>query len=153
MNQLSVRLKKVKPGAIAPTYATPGSAACDLSACLDEPVTLHPGDIAAIPTGIALSSGRDDIVALVYGRSGLGTKHGVTLANSVGVIDSDYRGEIRVSLINRGREDFTVHPGDRIAQLMFAPVLHAVFEMVETLDDTVRGEGGFGSTGISAAKS
>lgn len=153
MNQLSVRLKKVKPGAIAPTYATPGSAACDLSACLDEPVTLHPGDIAAIPTGIALSSGRDDIVALVYGRSGLGTKHGVTLANSVGVIDSDYRGEIRVSLINRGREDFTVHPGDRIAQLMFAPVLHAVFEMVETLDETERGEGGFGSTGISAAKS
>ncbi len=153
MNQLLVRLKKVKPGAIAPTYATPGSAACDLSACLDEPVTLHPGDIAAIPTGIAISSGRDDIVALVYGRSGLGTKHGVTLANSVGVIDSDYRGEIRVSLINRGREDFTVHPGDRIAQLMFAPVLHAVFEEAETLDETARGEGGFGSTGISAAKS
>lgn len=152
MNQLLVRLKKVKPGAIAPAYATPGSAACDLSACLDEPVTLHPGDIAAIPTGIAISSGRDDIVALVYGRSGLGTKHGVTLANSVGVIDSDYRGEIRVSLINRGREDFTVHPGDRIAQLMFAPVLHAVFEEAETLDETARGEGGFGSTGISAAK-
>ena len=153
MNQLLVKLKKVKPGAMAPTYATPGSAACDLSACLDEPVTLHPGDIAAIPTGIAISSGRDDIVALVYGRSGLGTKHGVTLANSVGVIDSDYRGEIRVSLINRGREDFTVHPGDRIAQLMFAPVLHAVFEEAETLDETARGEGGFGSTGISAAKS
>ena len=147
MNKVDVKIKLLKPGAKAPSYATPGSAAGDLYACVDEPVTLQPGDIVAVPTGIAISAGRDDLVALVYGRSGLGTKFGVTLANSVGVIDSDYRGEIRVSLINRGKEPYTVQPGDRIAQLMFCPVYAAAFTEVDELDDTQRGEGGFGSTG------
>jgi len=147
MHQVDVSIKLLKDGAKAPSYATPGSAAGDLYACLDEPVTLQPGEIYAVPTGIAISAGRNDIVALVYGRSGLGTKFGVTLANSVGVIDSDYRGEIKVSLINRGSAAYTVQPGDRIAQLMFCPVYAAVFHQVDELDDTQRGEGGFGSTG------
>ncbi len=131
----------------APFYATPGSAAMDLHACLDGAVTIPAGGRAVIPTGIAIALPSADYVALVYARSGLGIKHGVAPANCVGVIDSDYRGEILVGLQNSGGEDYTVQPGDRIAQLMIAPVVQARIQMVDDLDQTARGAGGFGSTG------
>ena len=130
-----------------PFYATPGSAAMDLHACIDGAVTIPAGGRSMIPTGIAIALPSPDYVALVYARSGLGIKHGVAPANCVGVIDSDYRGEIIVGLQNSGGSDFTVQPGDRIAQLMIAPVVRANLRMVEELDETARGAGGFGSTG------
>ena len=130
-----------------PFYATPGSAAMDLHACIDEAVTIPSGGRSMIPTGLAIALPSPDYVALVYARSGLGIKHGVAPANCVGVIDSDYRGEIIVGLQNSGASDFTVRPGDRIAQLMIAPVVRANLQMVEELDETARGAGGFGSTG------
>ena len=130
-----------------PFYATPGSAAMDLHACIDEAVTIPAGGRKMIPTGLAIALPSPDYVALVYARSGLGIKHGVAPANCVGVIDSDYRGEIIVGLQNSGESDFTVQPGDRVAQLMIAPVVRANLQMVEELDETARGAGGFGSTG------
>lgn len=130
-----------------PFYATPGSAAMDLHACIDEAVRIPAGGREMIPTGLAIALPSPDYVALVYARSGLGIKHGVAPANCVGVIDSDYRGEIIVGLQNAGGSDFTVQPGDRIAQLMIAPVVRANLRMVEQLDETARGAGGFGSTG------
>ena len=131
----------------APYYATPGSAAMDLHACIDQAVVVPAGGRAVIPTGLAIALPSADYVALVYARSGLGIKHGSAQANCVGVIDSDYRGEIKVGLQNSGSEDYTVQPGDRIAQLMIAPVLQARLTLVDELDDTQRGAGGFGSTG------
>ena len=134
----------------APTYATDGAAAMDLRAALDEGeiITLAPGERALIPTGVHISPESSDVVAIVAGRSGLGIKHGVTLSNSIGVIDSDYRGEICVGLINKGDADFKIERGDRIAQLMFMPVCHACLIPADSLDETERGAGGFGSTGI-----
>lgn len=146
---LEVKLKYMRSGVILPTYATPGSAAVDLSSAADGDITIDVGDIKIIPTGISISSGRSDIVALVFGRSGLGTRYGVTLANGVGVIDSDYRGEIGVALINHGKASYTVKVGERIAQLMFTTVVQAAFSVVSELDSTERGAGGFGSTGRS----
>lgn len=131
----------------APYYATPGSAAMDLHACIDQAVVVPAGGRAVIPTGLAIALPSADYVALVYARSGLGIKHGIAPANCVGVIDSDYRGEIKVGLQNSGSEDYTVQPGDRIAQLMIAPVIQARLTLVDELDDTQRGAGGFGSTG------
>ena len=131
----------------APFYATPGSAAMDLCACIDLPVEIAPGALVSIPTGIAISLPSAEYVALVFARSGLGIKHGVTLSNGVGVIDSDYRGEIRVGLTNLSRTPYTVMPGDRVAQLAVVPVVQAALERVEELDGTGRGAGGFGSTG------
>lgn len=141
---------KLSRGMEPPTYATPGSAALDLRAALEpgETVTIEPGGTASIPTGISLSPGRRDVVAILAARSGLGTKHGIVPANGIGVIDSDYRGEIHAVLRNHGKESFTIARGDRIAQLMFVPVWQADFEVVETLDETERGQGGFGSTGV-----
>ena len=130
-----------------PFYATPGAAAMDLHACVDEAVAIPAGGRRMIPTGIAIALPSADYVALVYARSGLGIKHGVAPANCVGVIDSDYRGEIIVGLQNSGESDFTVRPGDRVAQLMIAPVVQANIRMVDELDETRRGAGGFGSTG------
>lgn len=144
---LGVKIKLVRPGATVPEYATEGSAGADLRACVDEPVTIAPGEIVPIPTGIAVEPERGDVAAFVYGRSGLGAKHGVTPANSVGVIDSDYRGEISVVLINKGKAPYIIMPGERIAQLIFTPVLRAAFTPVDSLSDTPRGSGGFGSTG------
>ena len=144
LKALSPRIGKDIP---VPFYATPGSAAMDLHACVDAPVTIPAGGRAVIPTGIAIALPSADYVALVYARSGLGIKHGVAPANCVGVIDSDYRGEIMVGLQNSGESDYTVQPADRIAQLMIAPVVRAQVELVEELDDTARGAGGFGSTG------
>lgn len=131
----------------APFYATPGSAAMDLHACLDEAVTIPAGGRAVIPTGLAIALPSADFVALVFARSGLGIKHGVAPANCVGVIDSDYRGEVMVGLQNSGKEDYTISPGDRIAQLMITPVVQAQVRLVDQLDETERGAGGFGSTG------
>ncbi len=130
-----------------PFYATPGSAAMDLHACLDQPAVIPAGGRTVIPTGIAIALPSPQYVALVFARSGLGIKHGVAPANCVGVIDSDYRGEILVGLQNSGQTGFTVQPGDRIAQLMVVPVLQAQLRLVDSLDETQRGSGGFGSTG------
>ena len=130
-----------------PYYATPGSAAMDLHACLEEAVTIPARGRTVIPTGIAIALPSPDYVALVFARSGLGIKHGVAPSNCVGVIDSDYRGEVMVGLQNSGDSDFTIQPGDRIAQLMVVPVVQAQIRMVDQLDETQRGAGGFGSTG------
>lgn len=134
----------------APEYATDGAAAMDLRAALDEGevVVLEPGARTLIPTGVHISPERKDVVAIVAARSGLGIKHGISLSNGIGVIDSDYRGEIGVGLINKGDKSFKIERGDRIAQLMFVPVCRASFLLCDSLDETDRGEGGFGSTGI-----
>ena len=131
----------------APFYATPGAAAMDLHACVDGAVTIPAGGRRVIPTGIAIALPSAEYVALVFARSGLGIKHGVALANGVGVIDSDYRGEIRVGLINQSDIPYTVQPGERIAQLAVVPVVQARLKAVTELDETARGAGGFGSTG------
>ena len=149
--QMKIDVKiKLTRGAKAPEYATDGSAAVDIRAALEGgEVIIQPGERAMIPTGIAISMGRDDMVAVMAGRSGLGAKYGITLANGIGVIDSDYRGEIRATLINNGNESFKVSDGDRVAQLMFMPVCQAAFLTVDELDETERGTGGFGSTGVN----
>ena len=130
-----------------PFYASAGAAAMDLHACVDAPVVIPARGRAVIPTGLAIALPSADYVALVYARSGLGIKHGIAPANCVGVIDSDYRGEIMVGLQNSGDTDYTVQSADRIAQLMIAPVLRPQIRLVDELDDTARGAGGFGSTG------
>ena len=130
-----------------PKFATAGAACMDLCACLDEAVTLQAGERRLIPTGIAIALPSADYVALVFARSGLGIKHGIAPANCVGVIDSDYRGELRVALYNESDTDYVIHDGDRIAQLMVTPVVQPTVVQVSELDDTGRGAGGFGSTG------
>lgn len=141
---LSPKIGKEIP---VPFYASAGAAAMDLHACLDGAVTIPAGQRRTIPTGIAIALPSADYVALVFARSGLGIKHGIAPANCVGVIDSDYRGEILVGLQNSGDSDYTIQPGDRIAQLMLTPVIQASVTLVDELDDTARGAGGFGSTG------
>ena len=131
----------------APFYASAGAAAMDLCACVDGPVTVEPRAVVSIPTGIAIALPSAEYVALVFARSGLGIKHGITLSNGVGVIDSDYRGEIRVGLTNLSDTAYTVAPGDRIAQLAVMPVVQARLQVCDSLDETERGQGGFGSTG------
>ena len=130
-----------------PQFATPGSAAMDLRACIDRPVTIRAGERTVVPTGLAMALPSADYVALLFARSGLGIRKGVCLSNGVGVIDSDYRGEIGVGLVDLSQEAYTVQPGDRIAQLMVVPVERPTVSLVEDLDDTSRGSGGFGSTG------
>ncbi|MCD8335607.1 MAG: dUTP diphosphatase [Clostridiales bacterium] len=130
-----------------PYYASGGAAAMDLHACLDQPLVLGAGERATVPTGIAIALPGPEYVALVFARSGLAVKEGVCLSNGVGVIDSDYRGEIRVGLLNTGREDYAIQPGARVAQLAVVPVVQAQLERVDALDETSRGAGGFGSTG------
>lgn len=144
---LQVDIKILSPLAKKPNYSTAGAAGMDLCAAIEKEVVLARGEIKLIPTGIAIALPSPDYVALIYARSGLAIKHGITLANSVGVIDSDYRGEIKVGVINLGSEDFAIRPGDRIAQMVFAPVCTAQLNEVQTLDKTDRGSGGFGSTG------
>jgi len=129
-----------------PAYATEGSAGLDLRACIDEKITVKAGGRVLIPSGIAIELPKD-YVALVFARSGLAIKHGLALSNGVGVIDSDYRGEIAVGLINQGEADFVISPGERIAQLVVMPVVQPELELVDNLSDTARGAGGFGSTG------
>ena len=131
----------------APHFATAGSAAMDLCACIDAPVVIPAGGRTVIPSGIAIALPSADYVALLFSRSGMGIKSGISLSNSVGVIDSDYRGEIGVGLHNTSDADYTVNPGDRIAQLMITPVVRPAIEWVEELPTSDRGAGGFGSTG------
>ena len=145
--QMQVKYKLLDPRAKAPAYATPGAAAADLCAVLDAPLTLEPGQRAMVPTGLAIELPGPDCVALVYARSGLAIKQGVTLSNCVGVIDSDYRGEIKVGLVNLGAAPVTLAPGERVAQLCIATVWQATFSPAQELSDTDRGAGGFGSTG------
>lgn len=150
MGSLKVKItnvRKDKPLNV-PRYATAGAAGVDLQASLDQELEIAPGQIVKIPTGLAIELPHEGIGAFVFARSGLASKNGVALANGVGVIDSDYRGEILVAVINLGSEPFVVRDGDRIAQMVFLPVYIAEFQAVEDLEDTSRGSGGFGSTGF-----
>ncbi len=144
---MQIKIKKLREGATMPHLATPGSAACDMYALLSEPITLAPGERKAIPTGIAIALPDANAVAVLCARSGLALKRGLALANGIGVIDSDYRGEIFVALINNDANPQTVENGERIAQLMIMPVISATYIEALTLDETERGTGGFGSTG------
>lgn len=130
-----------------PAYATPGSAGLDLRACLGEPLTLNPGDTQLLPTGLAIHIQDPGLCATILPRSGLGHKHGIVLGNLVGLIDSDYQGQLMVSCWNRGNDSFTIQPGERIAQLVILPVVQAQFTLVNDFDQSERGEGGFGSSG------
>lgn len=148
---LNIQLKIIDPRVgqeyDLPTYATSGSAGLDLRACLNEPLQLNPGETTLLPTGIAIHIGTPSVAAVILPRSGLGHKHGIVLGNLVGLIDSDYQGELKISCWNRGHDHFTIHPGDRVAQLVFVPVLQATFEIVNSFDTSDRGEGGFGHSG------
>lgn len=130
-----------------PAYATEGSAGLDLRAVLDAPLTLEPGQTELLPTGLAIHIADTSLAATILPRSGLGHKHGIVLGNLVGLIDSDYQGQLMVSCWNRGNTTFTIEPGERIAQLVFVPVVQAEFNIVETFDETARGAGGFGHSG------
>ena len=143
----TLRIKKLREGAVIPQQATRGSAGMDLSACIDEDIVIAPGEIRLIGTGIACAPDTDECVMLIYARSGLASKHGIAPVNCVGVVDSDYRGEIKVALINHGKDAFTVQNGMRIAQLVMSPVILPCIQEAEELDDTERSAGGFGSTG------
>ena len=146
---MTVKVKRLRNSAKLPTRGTAGAAGMDLYACIDESVTIEPGGLKIIPTGIAIALPDNGVAAFLYARSGLGVKHGICLSNGVGVVDSDYRGEVCVGLCNVSDTPYTIEPQERIAQMVIAPV--AVAELTETdeLDDTDRGEGGFGSTGKS----
>lgn len=142
----TIRVKKLKPNAILPAYGSVEAAGADLYACLDAPVIIEAGETVFIPTGLALEVPKG-CAGLVYARSSMGAKRGLAPANKVGVIDSDYRGEIRVVLHNHGKIAQTIEPGDRIAQFIITPVLTPVYVETDCLSDTDRGQGGFGSTG------
>ena len=131
-----------------PGYATSGSAGMDIRACVEGPVELRPGEASLIPTGFAMHLEDTGLAAMLLPRSGLGHKHGLVLGNLVGLIDSDYQGQVYVSCWNRGQESFTINPGDRIAQMVIVPVVQAQFEVVEDFNASTRGAGGFGHTGI-----
>ena len=143
---MEVQIKKIRENAILPRYGTPYSAGADLYAVLDGAVTLAPSETRLIPTGLAIAI-PEGYAGLIYARSGLASKQGLAPANKVGVVDADYRGEVMVALHNHSTEPRTVECGDRIAQLVIAPVLQADFVLTDTLDETTRGDGGFGSTG------
>lgn len=142
----AIRVKILREGAILPTYGSAGAAGADLSACLTEPVTIAPGQTAFVPTGLAMEVPAG-CAGLIYARSGMACKQGLAPANKVGVIDSDYRGEIVVALHNHSGQVRTVEPGQRIAQMLITPVLTPPYEAVQELTDTARNAGGFGSTG------
>lgn len=142
-----LKVKKIRENATMICRATEGSAGMDLHACIDEELTINPGDIKIVPTGLAIALESAQYVAYIYARSGLAIKHGITLANCVGVVDSDYRGEVCVGLTNISRTPYTIKPDERIAQLVIAPVSTCEPVLVNELEQTKRGEGGFGSTG------
>jgi dUTP pyrophosphatase len=131
-----------------PAYATAASAGLDLRAALDAPLLLAPGDAALVPSGLAIHLADPSLCALVLPRSGLGHRHGIVLGNGTGLIDADYQGPLLISLWNRGREPFTVEPGDRIAQLVVVPIVRATLQVVDTFEESARGSGGFGHTGV-----
>lgn len=130
-----------------PEYATPGSAGLDLRACIDQPISLKPGETVLVPTGMAVFIDNPEWAAMLLPRSGLGHKHGIVLGNLVGLIDSDYQGQLMVSCWNRGSETFTIDVGERIAQMVIVPVIQVGFDLVSEFTQSSRGEGGFGSTG------
>jgi dUTP pyrophosphatase len=147
MRKLDVRILDEKIRPYLPAYATAGSAGLDIRACIDEPLTLRPGESALVPSGIAIHLGDPGLAAVLIPRSGLGHKHGIVLGNLVGLIDSDYQGQVFVSCWNRGREPFVVNPMERIAQMVVVPVVQVELNIVASFDESLRGEGGFGSTG------
>jgi dUTP pyrophosphatase len=149
MRKLDVKVLDPRIREMLPQYGTPGAAGLDLRACLDAPLTLKPGDSQLVPSGIAIHLGDPGLAAVVLPRSGLGAKNGIVLGNLVGLIDSDYQGQVFISLWNRGKADFTVQPMDRIAQLVVVPVVQVQFNVVENFTESSRGAGGFGSTGKS----
>lgn len=130
-----------------PTYATAGSAGLDLRACINDVLDIAPGTTTLVPTGLAIHIADPELAAVILPRSGLGHKHGIVLGNLVGLIDSDYQGQLMVSVWNRGQESFSLQPGDRMAQLVFVPVVQAEFNLVDDFDASLRGEGGFGHSG------
>lgn len=144
---LAVKILDARLHAQLPGYATPGAAGIDLRACIEMPIELAPGQTILIPAGMAIHIGSPDLAAVVLPRSGLGHKHGIVLGNLVGLIDSDYQGQIFVSMWNRGHAGFTINPLERIAQLVIIPVVQVRFNVVEEFVASDRGEGGFGSTG------
>ncbi len=147
MHTVDVKILDARLADALPHYATPGAAGLDLRACIEAPVTLAPGDTQLVPSGIAIHLEDTGLAAMILPRSGLGHKHGIVLGNLVGLIDSDYQGQIFVSVWNRGRSAFTLNPLERIAQLVVVPVLQVGFNVVQEFDASHRGEGGFGSTG------
>jgi dUTP pyrophosphatase len=147
MRKLEVRILDDRIRSMLPQYATAGAAGLDLRACIDAPLTLRAGDSQLVPSGIAMHLADPGFAAVVLPRSGLGAKHGIVLGNLVGLIDSDYQGQILVSVWNRGNGTFTIQPLDRIAQLVVVPVVQVEFEVVEEFTASARGAGGFGSTG------
>ena len=147
MHRIDVRLLDERLKTHPPAYATAGAAGLDLRACLPAPITLHPGETTLVPSGLAIHLADPGLAAMVLPRSGLGHKHGIVLGNLVGLIDSDYQGQIFVSVWNRGRASFTIQPMERIAQLVVVPVLQVGFNLVDSFDASARGAEGFGSTG------
>ena len=148
MNSFDVNITKVRKNAIIPSKATSGSAGFDLHACIDKDLTIKKGDLIRIPCGIAIELPSSKYAAFIFARSGLGMKYGISLSNGVGVIDSDYRGEIQVGLCRTSDGDpYTIKNGDRIAQMIIMPVSNVNFKLVENLGESERGSGGFGSTG------
>jgi dUTP pyrophosphatase len=148
MNHVQLRILDERMRSQLPTYATPGAAGLDLRACIDAPLTLAPGETHLVPTGLAIHVADPAYAALILPRSGLGHKHGIVLGNLVGLIDSDYQGQLMVSTWNRGQSSFTLQPMERLAQLVIVPVVQAQFEVVENFETSRRGAGGFGSTGM-----
>lgn len=147
MHQIDLKILDARLHDSPPQYATPGAAGLDLRACITGPLTVAPGQTHLVPTGMAIHLADPGLAAMILPRSGLGHKHGIVLGNLVGLIDSDYQGELMVSLWNRGQTEFTLNPLDRIAQLVIVPVLQVGFNVVEDFAASRRGEGGFGSTG------
>lgn len=145
--QLRILDKRIGDVIPLPAYATHGSAGLDLRVCIDAPIQIAPQETVLLPTGIAVYIADPKLAAVILPRSGLGHKHGIVLGNLVGLIDSDYQGELKVSCWNRGADYFTVSPGERIAQLVFLPVVQAAFDVVDAFTESSRGEGGFGSSG------
>ena len=145
--QLKILDPRIGDSIPLPTYATPGAAGLDLRVCIDEPFQIAPLETVLLPTGLAIYIADPGLAAVILPRSGLGHKHGIVLGNLVGLIDSDYQGELKISCWNRNQEHFTIHPGDRIAQLVFLPVVNASFSVVDAFTESSRGEGGFGSSG------
>ena len=147
MKRIDVKILDERLRGQLPQYATPGSAGLDLRACLEAPLTLAPGHTALIPSGIAIHLSDPGLAAVILPRSGLGHKHGIVLGNLVGLIDSDYQGQVFVSCWNRGKDTFVVNPMERIAQMVIVPVVQVELNVVDSFDESSRGAGGFGSTG------
>ncbi|USQ15106.1 dUTP diphosphatase [Legionella lytica] len=145
--QLKILDSRIGESIPLPTYATDGSAGLDLRVCINEPIQIAPQETVLLPTGISIYIGDPKLAAVILPRSGLGHKNGIVLGNLVGLIDSDYQGELKISCWNRSSEHFTINPGERIAQLVFIPVVQAAFEFVNEFTESSRGEGGFGSSG------